>query len=210
MAEHVKEWLGAYLDGELRGSRLLEVEAHLKTCEACRNELKDFEALSQLLHEDTSLEGFTPADRFAANLALQLPRRPEVHQQRRSSRAAWWLVPAGITAAWVFVQTLLLVSGAFHIFNRAGLIDGLSAWLPEGIQHTVVFRTSMSLFGEQVGESGQSLLTNIDQAYLFGKSFLSPFILQACLVLVYWIWLLFWFLRRNRQQLVFFGKPSKT
>jgi anti-sigma factor RsiW len=32
MDEHVNQWLGAYLDGELNGEKRRMVKAHLETC----------------------------------------------------------------------------------------------------------------------------------------------------------------------------------
>jgi len=63
MAEHVKDWLGAYLDGELQGNRLQAVEAHLQTCKACRDELQGLRGLAEMFHEDKSNDIFTPAER---------------------------------------------------------------------------------------------------------------------------------------------------
>ena len=49
MIEHVNEWLGAYLDGELRGLRLRQVESHLAECSVCHSELESLRNLSALL-----------------------------------------------------------------------------------------------------------------------------------------------------------------
>jgi hypothetical protein len=40
MSKHITEWLSAYLDGELQGSRFQQVEEHLAECETCKNELE--------------------------------------------------------------------------------------------------------------------------------------------------------------------------
>ena len=44
MHEQMRPLLNAYLDGELHGKRLLEMKAHLVSCESCRNELNDLAA----------------------------------------------------------------------------------------------------------------------------------------------------------------------
>ena len=51
MSTHVSEWLNAYYDGELHGSRLQHVESHLAACELCQTELESLESLSDLLHQ---------------------------------------------------------------------------------------------------------------------------------------------------------------
>ncbi len=200
MAEHVKDWLGAYLDGELQGNRLQAVEAHLQTCKACRDELQGLRGLAEMFHEDKSNDIFMPAERFAANLTLQLPRFPEHPQPRKNGPSAWWLFPAGATAAWIFLQTLLLIGGMASLLDQAGLLKNVATWLPEGTRHTEIYSTTLSMFGNQLGQVGQEVLSAFDRAYLFGKGFLAPIFWQAVIVLLYWAGMLAWFLRRNRQR----------
>ena len=54
MIEHVSEWLNAFLDGELNGLRLRQVQDHLVSCAACRAELEELQRLSQMLKEAPS------------------------------------------------------------------------------------------------------------------------------------------------------------
>jgi len=205
MAEHVKDWLGAYLDCELQGSRLRAVEAHLGTCETCRNELQELQQLAGMFREDKSEGAIPSAERFAANLILQLPRLPERSQPRRTGSSAWWLAPVGITAVWVFLQTLLLVSGAVSFLDQFGFLKSITAWLPDGTQHTEIYSTTLSVFGNQLGQVGQEVLYAFDRAYLSSVDFLAPIFWQAVIVLLYWAGMLTWFLRRNRRQ-VMIGK----
>ena len=46
MHEDMHAQLNAYLDGELHGTRLLEMKLHLASCEACQNELKELRLVS--------------------------------------------------------------------------------------------------------------------------------------------------------------------
>lgn len=146
------------------------------------------------------MDTYMPTERFAANLILQLPRLPERSQPRKTGASAWWLIPVGITAVWVFLQTLFLVSGAVSLFERVGVLDGIAAWLPEGIRHTEIFSTTINLFGGQLSQGSQEALSFLDQAYVFGSDLLTPFFWQAAIVLLYWAGMLVWFLRRDRQQ----------
>ena len=82
MSKHVTEWLNAYLDGELNGSQLQQVEAHLAECEACQAELESLERLSSLLHEVPAPE-FTSPERFAAQVNLRLPHRRTVNSRKQ-------------------------------------------------------------------------------------------------------------------------------
>ena len=76
MNQHVTPWLGAYHDGELKGLRLRQVEAHLAQCAACRVDLEKLQALGALLQESPAATGLMPPDRFVAQVGLRLPRRP--------------------------------------------------------------------------------------------------------------------------------------
>jgi len=202
MAEHVKELLGTYLDGELKGARLQTVEAHLETCEACRNELQELRKLAMIFEEDKANDVFTQTERFAANLTLQLPRLPERSPSQRTGALSWWLVPVGITAVWIFLQTVLLVSDAVSVFEQVGVLGSIAAWLPEGVRHTEIFSTTINLFGNQLGQGGQEVLSFLDRAYVFGRDFLTPVLWQAVIGLLYWAGMLVWFLHRNRQKAV--------
>ena len=53
MHEEMRTLLNAYLDGELHGRRLREMETHLAACADCRDELKELRLVSELLQQDT-------------------------------------------------------------------------------------------------------------------------------------------------------------
>ena len=71
MSEHVTEWLNAYLDGELHGARLRQVENHLAECAECRAELDECAELSALLQRNR------PGWRVHLHRALRLEPDPE-------------------------------------------------------------------------------------------------------------------------------------
>ena len=93
MCEDMRALLNAYLDGELSGWRLLQVQNHLASCASCREELRELRTVSDLLHAAPAPE-FVPAERFVANLTLNLPRRPITAHLKRGPTLAWWLAPA--------------------------------------------------------------------------------------------------------------------
>ena len=49
-SDTLREWLGAYMDGELNTERRAWVERHLADCAECRLELDELRRLSRLLH----------------------------------------------------------------------------------------------------------------------------------------------------------------
>jgi anti-sigma factor RsiW len=81
MSKHITEWLNAYLDGELHGSRLHQVEIHLTECQVCQTELESLERLSSLLQEVPAPE-FTSPERFAAQVNLLLPHEQSGNDDR--------------------------------------------------------------------------------------------------------------------------------
>jgi hypothetical protein len=197
MIEHVTDLLGAYLDGELRGLRLHQVEDHLSKCAACRTELEELRSLSMLLQETIPAEAFTPTDRFVANLSLTLPRRPEANPVRKPLEFLWWAVPAGVLGAWVFLQTVITVSTLVSTADLTGLFGNAATWLQNGSQQSLWFSASMSLFGNQVQGSGQTVLDLLNDFSVFGSSLIMQLVWQAGIALVYWVWLGLWWNRRR-------------
>ena len=92
MNEHVTPWLGAYHDGELKGHRLRQVEAHLSLCTACSAELEQLQMLRGLLQEHPVAEGLLPAERFVAQVGLRMVRRPEKPAWQRVLETGWRLM----------------------------------------------------------------------------------------------------------------------
>jgi hypothetical protein len=200
MHEDMRTLLNAYLDGELNGWRLLEMQTHLASCAACRNELKELRLVSDLLQANSAPE-FTPAERFVSQLTLSLPRpvlEPGLPRRLLRDRLpkfgslAGWLVPAGLLGAWFFVQTVFTLTGVITAANITGLLGHAASWLGSG-QESIWFSAVTSLFGGQaVGTLPTlSLLNNVS---VFGANLLSGFLWQALIVLLFWVWLSIWWL----------------
>ena len=194
MHEDMRTLLNAYLDGELHGTRLLEMKLHLASCESCRNELKELRLVSDLLKAAPAPE-FMPVERFVSNLTLSLPRRTLRDLPPKPSSLAWWLVPAGLLAAWFFVQTVFTLTGVVSVADTTGLLGNAASWLGGG-QETVWFAAVTSLFGGQAG-GAQPTLSLLNELNIFGANLLTGFLWQALIVLLYWSWLFVWWLRRR-------------
>jgi hypothetical protein len=198
MIEHVTEWLNAYLDGELGGLRLRQVEGHLAECAACRHELDELRKLSSLLRETRPAARFTSTERFAANLAMRLPRRPEAVHSPRASGMAWWLVPAGTLVAWVVVQLLLSAGTLVSLADQFGLAGSTAAWLQGAPQHSEWFALGMSFLGGDLNTGGRLALQALDWADVFGSDLLLQLGLQVLIGLAYWGGLGAWLVRQRR------------
>jgi hypothetical protein len=197
MTDHIIQWLGAYHDGELRGARLHRVAAHLSECAACRAELEQIRALSALLQEAPSDVAFLPAERFAANMALQLPRRPEPPPARARLEIGWWLVPVGLLAIWVFIGITYRLGSAVGLVANSGLFDGNLAWLQGDPVQMGWFTTVTNLFGGQLGAPGREALGALNNFQAFFAQLLQPLLLQALVAAAYLGWLFTWWLRQQ-------------
>jgi hypothetical protein len=195
MHEDMRTLLNAYLDGELQGTRLLEIKLHLAACQSCRNELKELRLVSDLLQAAPTPE-FMPADRFVSNLNLSLPRRAWRDLPPKPGSLAWWLVPAGLMAAWIFIQTLYNFGNVVTAAQWTGLFGQAANLLSGGGQQTVWFAAISGLFGQDaVGATATLPLLN--QLSLFGTNMLVGFLWQALIVILYWAWMFVWWLSRR-------------
>jgi anti-sigma factor RsiW len=199
MVNHATEWLGAYYDGELQGARLRQVEQHLVECAACQAELDGMRALSSLLQEPASNPDYQRTERFAANLALRLPRQSEQPRARRALKVGWWLIPVGLLAIWLFIDITLLLSSVISLAANSGLFGENLAWLQAGTPQMSWFTTAMRLFGDPMGAPGREVLAVLNDANLFIAQIAGIWIPQLVVAVFYCGWLLAWWLRNQHQ-----------
>lgn len=194
MPKHVTEWLNAYLDGELPGSRLHQVETHLTECAACQAALESLRDLSGLLHRVPAPE-FTPADRFATQVNLLLPHRPVTASRSRLLEVGWWLIPVGLLTAWVFVSTTLLVSDMVSAATNLGILDITSAIFVSGPSEAMYWSSTLGQFGFLPGGSLQWF--EVTESY--SRNVLPQIVWQVSIALLYLSWMAVWWARRTRR-----------
>ncbi len=204
MHEDMRALLNPYLDNELHGTRLRELELHLAWCEACQDELKKLRHVSDLLLA-VPVPEFMPVERFVINLNMRLPRRTLHDTPSKPGSLAWWLVPVGLLGAWFFTQTVFTLTNVVTAAQTTGMFGQVADRLAGG-QQTIWFAATTSLFGAQVG-GVQSTLSVLNGLNVFGVKLLQGFLWQALLVLLYWCWLFVLWLRR-RQSSVQMGNAS--
>lgn len=192
MSDHVIEWLNAYLDGELHGSRLQRVEAHLAECEACQMELNSLESLSGFLQEAPTPQFISP-ERFAAQVSLRLPHSKPVASGKKVLEIGWWMIPVGLLAAWIFFSTTFLVNDILSAANNLGLLTGVS----DGLGFIAPNAASWSARLGQIGIlSGNSLDLAISTE-TFTRTTLPQIILQIAIALLYLSWIAIWWARHR-------------
>jgi anti-sigma factor RsiW len=197
MSDHVSEWLGAYLDGELRGRRLHQVEEHLTACDACREELEELRGLSTLLQEVTVPE-FIPNERFVSQVNLCLPQRQEKPARSKVIEFGWWMIPVGLLAAWIFISTAVLVSDMVSTADRLGLLDSASTLLISDASSNELWASRLGQIGLMEGDS----LKWIELTEEFTRNVLPQFIWQVSIALLYLVWIAIGWARRTRGEQV--------
>lgn len=129
MNPHVSEWLAAYHDGELSSNRRRQVDKHLQDCLTCRAELEAYGELSALLKVDP-VPTLPPAERFAAQVRLRLPRVSPPRTRQNGGRSSRWALGVALTLmiVWAFLQGALRVTSVILTAdNLRGAPDGPAA-----------------------------------------------------------------------------------
>lgn len=195
MSRHVSEWLSAYYDGELHGSRLREVESHLAECSFCQAELESMESLSHLLQEVPAPE-FSAPEMFASQVSLRLPHTRAALPVNRFFEVGWWMVPVGLLAAWVFISTTSLLSGVLSAASGLGVLSGISDWLSFGPADDIYLSATLAQSGLLSG-SGLGWVETIET---FTRTSLPLVSLQVSIALLYLGWIAVWWVRHTRRE----------
>jgi predicted anti-sigma-YlaC factor YlaD len=190
MSKHITEWLNAYVDGELHGTRLQQVEAHLAECEVCLAELESLERLSDLLLEVPAPE-FTSAERFASQVNLRLPHEQKTLYRKKLLEVGWWMVPVGLIAVWVFMSTSFLMNNILSAANNAGLLASLS--------DRVIFGPAdwSAALGQLGVLSGDNLHWAISTE-AFTRTSILQISFEVSIALLYLSWIAIWWARHRR------------
>ena len=185
MPDLMQSKLGAYLDGELSRRDQIEVESHLETCQACRDELEELRQLSHLLRAAPQPD-FTPALDFKAQLMLQLPRRDETLNAGPNGQLLPWMAPTLVMAGWIFIQVTLGLSTLLLLVSQTGFLDGAAEWASNSPQQTLWFIAARSLLGSGIGTPGLAGLEILNDAGLFLKNLLTLLFWQVGAAALYW------------------------
>jgi predicted anti-sigma-YlaC factor YlaD len=195
MSNHVTDWLNAYLDGELHGNRLQQVEAHLAECEVCQADLESLEQLSDLLQE-VPMPEFTPPERFASQVSLRLPHSKPATSRKSLLEIGWWMIPVGLLAAWFFISVSFLVSDMLAVANNFGLLTSISDWMRLGSPNGASWSTILGRFGVLSGGA----LDFAASAESFTRTSLWQIGLQTAIALLYLSWIAIWWARYQRRE----------
>ena len=184
MSDHIVELLGAYLDGELHGSQLQEVQAHLDECQACRQEYASLQALSAVLGE-ASLPNFPSPEHFAADVVLRLQRKPVDPMRGKVMEIGLWLAPIGLIAMWIIIGMKNLVGNMVSIASGIGLLDSASAWLVFGTSRAI----KISAWLDRFGLLEQNNLQWLTVSENFTRKLVSSIFWQVAIAMLFLSWI---------------------
>lgn len=197
MSNHIIEWLNAYVDGELKGMRLRQVEEHLAECEACQAELDALQGLSSLLQEVPEAE-FTPNEKFVSQVNLRLPHKQVKSTRNKVIEVGWWMIPVGLLTAWIFFSTAILVSDMVSAANNFGLLDNATALLGSDSTNNAVWTARLGQFGVLQGDN----LQWAESTESYTRNVLPQYIWQVSIALLYLTWIAIWWARQRRREQV--------
>ena len=193
MSNHITEWLNAYLDGELKGKRLHQVEEHLAECDACQAEFESLQGISSLLQEVPAGE-FIANETFVSQVNLLLPQRPVVSTRHKVLEFGWWMVPVGLLTIWIFISTTILVSDVVSAANNFGLLDNVNL-LASDTSNNAYWTSTLGQFGLLQGDNLQWAETTES----ISRNLIPQIVLQVSIALLYLTWIAIWWARRIRQ-----------
>jgi len=193
MSNHVIEWLNAYLDGELKGKKLHQVEEHLAECEACQAELESLQGMSSLLHEVPAGE-FTANETFVLQVNLLLPQRPVASTRRKILEVGWWMVPIGLLTVWVFISTTILVSDMLSVANNFGLLDNVGV-MASDTSSNAYWTSTLGQFGLLQGSN----LQWAERTESISRNLIPQIVWQISVALLYLTWIAIWWARQRLQ-----------
>jgi predicted anti-sigma-YlaC factor YlaD len=187
MSKHMTEWLSAYLDSELRGSRLHDVETHLTECRACQEEFQSLQGLSGLLQE-VPVPEFTSPERFAAQVNLRLPHPPHPVTKSKVLETGWWMLPVGLMATWIFISTAILISNMVSTASGFGLLSNIPLWLVSGASGEAYWSVTLGQLGILSGNS----LQWAEMTEAFTRTTIPQITWQVSIALLYLSWIAIW------------------
>lgn len=194
MSNHVNEWLNAYLDGELKGMRLRQVEEHLAECETCQAKLDSLRGLSALLQEVPAAE-FVSQERFVSQVNLLLPQKRTATPRRQLLEVGWWMIPVGLLMAWIFVSTAVLVCDVFSAAGSFGLLDDTTTALFASSSDHAVWTSTLAQLGLLEGDS----LGWAEATESFTRNVLPQILWQVSIAVLYLTWIAIWWARQRHQ-----------
>lgn len=189
MSLHIEEWLDQYLDGELSPMRQAKVKAHLEQCPHCQELLAERRSLSALLQKAPAAAGLKPADQFVAEVGLQLKGKTATQKQRAAPDSwhwSWALVPLALMLAWVFLQTVSVLSDILVAIPGAEQIS------QQSVQNLPGFTTLSQLTGNELVAQGADLLAFLAPTNLGGLTNLAALVVIG---VIYASWLAGWWVR---------------
>jgi hypothetical protein len=147
----------------------------------------------------------TAPETFVAQVGLRLPRRPAQSQWQRALRSAWQWAPAGLFAAWAFLQAAFFVTSlAMMLLAYLPGAEALAGWLP---QESSFLEQAASLGSANPLEIGAFGLEVLRGGGILGWGLTLDLLLSALLGLIALSWLASWWIQKSNGQ---FDHPDEN
>ena len=209
MNGHLDQWLDAYLDGELTHIQQRQVEAHLAGCQRCQDLIEQRHDLSAVLQLVPQAHDLKTEARFAAEIGLQLNRRPQDRLSPVQELSIRGMSEPLLRMGWLAVPVLLLMASAF--IQSAAVISEVLGAVP-GYHQSFLEQLSLTQasFGLPVGEPWKALLINAGWFNILGWNWLAGQAALIALSLLYLAWLAGWLVSDRNKQLVLSIQEKNT
>jgi anti-sigma factor RsiW len=187
MLDQIRNKLNAFLDGELDQRGQIEVQAHLETCQTCRDELEALRRASHILRSAPEPE-FASAQSFKAQLMLHLPHQTEALPEAAHSHSQLlpWMVPAAVLAGWIFIQVALNLTGLISLAGQAGILDGALARAAGSTPQMQWFAAAQAAAANLLGAQVPVSLKLLNDASVFANNVIILLMWQLGAAALYW------------------------
>jgi hypothetical protein len=132
-------------------------------------------------------------ERFAAQVNLRLPSAKPVTSRRNALEIGWWMIPVGLLAVLIFINTSFLVSDMLLVASSFGMLADVSNWMRFG---EADWSATLGQFGVLSGNS----LDLAASTETITRALLPQIVLQSLIALLYLSWIAIWWARRRRAE----------
>jgi high-affinity nickel permease len=147
------------------------------------------------------MEPAIASGRFAAQVALRLPRSQEQPPALRALELSWKMVPVGLLFVLAFVQTVFIVAGVLRVALWLGVGGDVAGVVFPSSAGGVSFPDVFALSQASLVDAFQMTIGLVRSGAALAWLPVLNVLLLVVIGMLYWSWLASWWVRRRHQQL---------